>query len=176
MADGLQIAPESTGPTLDTKDMGSRGHREITCLGDPTVDAGLQKVVATDPGATDYGAVVRQALPISPRVDVISVTLGAGGTDDIDSTVVSGGTTGKLRVVRVGSSIPCKWTLQIMPGAVSKGVIYTSGLAAKPSDQFDVPKGYIEAAAAGFFRVVAVALDDSDGADATATFIWDEVS
>lgn len=183
MADGVQIAPESTGPILDTRQMADGRHREIVGIGDTSdpLTQAITNVRVSDPEATAWGLVTRPALPISPRVDVVSGTLATPGVEiDLDTPIISDGTTARLVRLLVASSIPCKWTLKKVDGGViTQGVLYTGGLMGKPNEAMDVPKGYVEQVGNGsstLFRVSVKGLDDLNVADVTATFIWDEVS
>lgn len=180
MADGIQIAPESTGPTLDTKDMGARGHREITVLGDPTADAALQAVVATDPAALAYGAVGRAAPPDSPQTSFgTTASVAAGSSTSIDSSQINVGKTGKLMYVEVGSALPLKVQLQTVLNGVATTVLTAFAWDGNwdwspPSKEFVKVAQDVTAGLDGF-RCLITNMDPSKATDVYATFLYDEV-
>ncbi len=145
----------------------------------------IAEVANTDPGSTDYALVVREAPPISSKVDYVTTSsVAAGATVNLDATTIAAASTGKLMRVDVGSSIPCKWQIKTRDGAVEviKAVLFTSGLTGgRPSDQYEPrSKEGTTLAGAGVdenFRVTVTNLGTKvlEAADVHATIEWDEV-
>jgi hypothetical protein len=106
-----------------------------------------------------------------------------GASVDLDAGTIAAATIGKLLRVLVGSSVPCKWVIKTRDAAVEVvvGVLYTGGLADRPTDQRKPwSKEGITLAGAGVdenFRVTVTNLSGSPltPADVHTTIEWDEV-
>jgi hypothetical protein len=136
-----------------------------------------------DPGATDYGIIVRTSLARSPITDALTASaLAAGASANLDGTAVGVGKSGKLHKVYVGSTAPCKWAILLRDGAVliSVGVLFTGGISSNdPTREWVPPDKSFDTIVYGNgdenFRVVATNLDGSHAADVYTTIYWDEV-
>ena len=118
----------------------------------------------------------------NPIRDVVkSLSLAAGSSANLDSSIIDNLKTGKLIAVLVSSSAACKWVIKSRDNLVEVefGTLFTSGLLDKSNDQFVPPdKNFCTLAGAGVdetFRVTVTNLDQENAADVYATIFWDEV-
>lgn len=120
------------------------------------------------------------AAPASPQVSTVtSSALGAGASVDLDHTLITNGTTGRLDGVDVASTVPLKVEIKTVNGsnvATTRVVLFAptySGI------QWRSPfKTYITqagAAASARFRVTVTNKDNATAADVYSTAYWDQV-
>ncbi len=189
MADStIGLPADGPGKKIDAESLtvaATTVHRERMQLAG-AADVEIAVVKNTDPSATDHALVVRDAAPISPKVDYASSTdLAIGGSIDLDGSTITSGATGKLLRVIVGASIPAKWIIKTRDGAVevTYACIFTSGVTGgNPSMEWEPrSKDMVTLAGAGVdenFRVTVINLGQTATAvgDVHATIEWDEVT
>lgn len=143
--------------------------------------AEIARILNTDPAATDYALVTRDAPPVSAQTSTGSVlTVSAGSTGSVDSTQLTSGTTGKLLGFAASGSVPFKVELQTVLNAVATLRLVKFGRGddiewRAPHKEFITQ---VESVTAGLdgFRLVFTNMDTGSGsADFYATFFWDEV-
>ena len=144
-------------------------------------DVEIANVKDTDPAASAYGLIVREAGPVNPQFERLSSTdLAVGASIDLDSAFLAAGTTGKLMMVTLSSTIAARWDIKTLDGAVevSLDTLYTSGLWSDPTIAWRPPhKEFATIAYVGGdegFRITAENLDVAV-ADVRVTLFWDEV-
>ena len=130
---------------------------------------------------SSWFTLTRTAAPESPARSVIGPTTIAGGSNaDLDSSTIPASTTGKLMGVYLSSTAAGKWEVKSRDAAVeiSFGIIFTSGLLAKPTELWQPPhRNFATLVGAGVdenFRVTVTNLGNQS-ADFYASFYWDEV-
>jgi hypothetical protein len=163
--------------------MADGSHREIVAIGDPDSPntGAIAKVTNSTPPDNAYGMVVRQVPPCNPTIErVVGLLPTARGSIDLDSTALPAGAVAHLVLVVMSCSLPCKWTISKVVGAVESPVTdyYTGGLLGRPTERFEIPKGFVSVTLLGsHFRVTVTGLDDKapDNVTASVTFIYDEV-
>jgi hypothetical protein len=181
----VRIPADGVGKRLDTEELTVNAltvQRERMQIAG-TADDDIAAVTDTDPAAATHGLVTRLASPTNPKLDqASSVALASGASDDLDATVISAATTGKLQQVVLSSSVAAKWVVKTRDGAVevTLATIFTSGVAGgKPTEIWSPPsKDYATLAGAGVdenFRITVTNLDPTFAADANASFVWDEI-
>jgi hypothetical protein len=187
MADNSIVLPDdsaNTGKELDTESLtvsGTTVHRERHQL-TGTADDDIAVITDTDPGATDHALVIRPAAPLSIQSNAASSSAtAAGASDDLDSTQINTGKTGKLMQVVVSSTVAFKADIQtVADGVATTRAVFVGSPVFGPvvyeppsKDTFTVA----HSAAVGLdgFRVTFTNLDTSEAADGYATFVWDEV-
>ena len=121
------------------------------------------------------------ALVAPKAVLATSVGLAAGASIDLDSDQIASGKTGKLLMLLVCASVPCKAVLQTVTNGVPSAPRATFfGLAGRNA-MLPIPSKHLYQIAhsgiAGFdgFRVTVTNLDNSNAADVYANFAYDEV-
>lgn len=136
--------------------------------------------VATDDGGASFGQVQLIGYAVqSPHDQIVSsVNLGAGSNVDLDFADVTTGKIGRLLGLDVGSSVPCRWDIQVVDGArVTRTTMYTEPGRSTP---WRVPFGgrFIEVTggAGKHFGVSVTNLDVNQAADVRAIGFWDEVN
>ena len=119
---------------------------------------------------------------VAPKaVLATSVGLAAGASVDLDSDQIASGKTGKLLMLLVCASVPCKTVLHTVTDGVPSAPKATFfGLAGRNAT-LPIPSKHLYQVAhsgvAGFdgFRVTVTNLDNSNAADVYVNFAYDEV-
>lgn len=172
------------GKKLDTEQLtvsGTTVQRERHQIaGDSDTDIAI--VTPTDPGPTEHGLVVRPAGPLSIQSSAASSTAtAAGSSDDLDSTQIGSGKTGKLMQVVVSSTVAFKAVLSTVLNGSATPFMTLVGSPVHGPVIYEPPSKetytVTEDVAGGLdgFRVEFTNLDTSEAADGYATFVWDEV-
>lgn len=116
-----------------------------------------------------------------PTVDTrMILNLDAGASGDVDGTIISNGSTGKLLAVSFGSSVAAKWEIKKISGvsSITVDVRYTGGFCNVPDGVWTTPHpDFVTLDGNGediFFRVTITNLDARNTADVHATLYMDE--
>src|ERR1051326_7484222 len=157
MADSyIQGNPDGTGKKIDC-DLVTVGSNQVLRERDRIAGAGaaeLLDVRSSDPAASDYGAVVRQAPPASPVISLISGVVSAGASHDFDSALITSGKTGKLEKGLLSGPDPFRFTVKTYDGAsaTTKGALNVNGITGEYAPPH---KNYVQQAGGGgaLFRV-----------------------
>ncbi len=141
----------------------------------------IAAVLATDPAASAFGMIVRQAALVSSQTSVGTVaTVAAGSTGSVDSDQLTSSVTGKLLGFEASGSAAFRVDLQtVLNGVATTRLTRISrgeGISwmTPHKDLFT----QVESATAGFdgFRLLFTNLDTGSGnTDFHGSFMWDEV-
>ena len=121
-------------------------------------------------------------LVVQPRLDnpqtqqLIATSVGPGGLTNLDATDIPTGKTGKLLGCDVGSSVPCRWDIQVVSGArTTRTTLYTRGGESKPwRPPFGEKFIQLTGGSGIHFGVAVTNLSTFQTADGRATLYWDE--
>ena len=184
--DNVGMPDEGPGPKVDTESLlvaAVTVHRERHQFAGKA-DTEIAEVRNTDPTPGDHGLVVRDAGPISSKVDFLTrANVAQGSTINLNGTDVAAGKTGKLFKVTVSATIPCRWQIMTRAGIalVTHAVIFTGGMGNNPTKQWQplskegVTRPHVDGDERFGVRVVSLTGSPTILGGVYATIEWDEV-
>lgn len=177
--DYIRLPTDGLGKKVDSEklnDGGPSGGNDVERTRQQVAGRNYEEVAdvkLSDPDpSTAYALITRPLNVTSPvRNTLSSSALAALASVNLDGAAVALSKTGKLMKVVFAASVPCKWRIGLVSGAIF-GVSFTQALEtgewSPPDKRFDT------AAAADAFRISVTNLDRFRAADVYATLYWDE--